>query len=127
MQKKLADFKVLTKAEQEGCNPQTVQIKARIEELDTEITSLLEKIASANETVLRYINDRIAALDAEKQALALQLSQQEEDTRRENIGELSGYLEHWDTLQIRDKITVADCLIDRICATETSLEIKWKI
>lgn len=126
MQKKLADFKVLTKTEQEGCNLQAVQKTTRIEELNAEITSLLEKIASANETVLRYINDRIAALDAEKQALALQLSQLE-DTRRENIGEISGYLNRWDTLQIRDKITVVDCLIDQIRVTETSLEIKWKI
>ena len=126
MQKKLADFKVLTKTEQDGCNLQAVQKTTRIEELDAEITSLLEKIASANETVLRYINDRIAALDAEKQAITLQLSQLE-DTRRENIGEISGYLNRWDTLQIRDKITVVDCLIDQIRVTETSLEIKWKI
>ena len=126
MQKKLAEFKVLSKKEQEGCNLQVLQRKTRIEAIDDEIASLLGKIASANEAVTQYINDRVAALDAEKRDLYLQIGQLD-SARQDNISEISGYLEHWDELQIRDKLTVVDCFIDNIRATENSLEIKWKI
>lgn len=126
MQKKLAEFETLSKKKQDGCNLQVVKLKTRIEEIDKEISSLLAKITSANDTVMQYINNRITELDAEKKELCTQITQFDE-TQNDNIGEISGYLEHWDELSISDKITVVDCLIERITASKESIEIKWKI
>lgn len=75
---------------------------------------------------MQYINNRIAELDAEKKELYAQITQFDND-RKDNIGEISGYMEHWNELSISDKITVVDSLIERINASEDSLEIKWKI
>ena len=126
MQKKLAEFKTLSKQKQEGCNLQIVKLKTRIDAIDNEISSLLDKITAANETVMQYINNRIAELDAEKKELYAQITQFDND-RKDNIGEISGYMEHWNELSVSDKITVVDSLIERINASEDSLEIKWKI
>lgn len=127
MQKKLAEFKTLSKQKQEGCNLQIVKLKTRIDTIDKEISSLLDKITAANETVMQYINNRISELDAEKKELSAWITQFDDENRKDNIGEISGYMKHWDELSVSDKITVVDCLIERINASENGLEIKWKI
>ena len=75
---------------------------------------------------MQYINNHIAELDTEKKELYAQIMQFNNERKR-NIREISGYMEHWDELSISDKITVVDCLIERINASEERLEIKWKI
>ena len=76
---------------------------------------------------MQYINNRISELDAEKKELSAWITQFDDENRKDNIGEISGYMEHWDELSVSDKITVVDCLIERINASENGLEIKWKI
>ena len=124
--KKLAEFETLSKKNQDGCNKEIVKLKTRIDAIDKEISSLLEKITTANETVIKYINNRVAELDDEKNELCRQITRFN-NTEKDNIGEISGYLEHWEELSISDKITVVDCLIERIVASKESIEIKWKI
>ena len=127
MQKKLAEFKILSPQKQEGFNLQVVKLKTRIDAVDKEISSLLGKITEANESVMQYINNRIAELDAEKKELYAQIVRCDDENRKDNIREISCYMEHWDELSISDKITVVDCLIERITAPKESIEIKWKI
>ena len=126
MQKKLAEFKVLAKERNNGCNLQIVKLKSKIEDIDKEISTLCDKIPLANETVMQYINTRIKELDKEKNELYAEITQLQ-DSSRDDIGEISNYFEEWDNLTVTDKITVVDVLIDRISATKDSLEIKWKI
>ena len=126
MQKKLAEFQTLSKKKQDGCNLQVVKLKTRIEEIDKEISSLLEKISAANDTVMQYINNRVAELDAEKKELGAEIVSLD-NNHTSDVGEISGYFEHWDELTVSDKITVVDCLIERITASKESIEIKWKI
>ena len=124
MQKKLAEFQTLSR-QQEEYNPRTLHLKSRLEEIDREITALLEKIPQANGAVMAYINERVAALDAEKRELYA------ESVRQEKVGhsvqEISGYLEQWENISISDKITVVDCLIQSVHASEEKIEIQWKI
>ncbi|MBE6570597.1 MAG: recombinase family protein [Ruminococcaceae bacterium] len=126
MQKKLAEFETLSKQEQAECNLQILKWKERIEAIDKEIASLLDKISAANDTVMEYINNRISALDAEKKDLYAQIVQLD-NSAKDAVEEITGYMEHWDELSISDKITVVDCLIESIHATKDSLDIKWKI
>ncbi|MBQ2758088.1 MAG: recombinase family protein, partial [Clostridia bacterium] len=97
-----------------------------IEEIDKEIAALLDKVVSANSTVMEYINNRVSDLDTEKKKLYAEIAQLDDhDTDR--AGEITDYMEHWDELTISDKIAVVDCLIERIDASKDSLNIKWKI
>ncbi len=126
MQKKLAEFGTLSRQNQEGCNLKKLELKAKTEALDKEIAALLDKVAAASEAVMAYINDRIAALDAEKKELYAQLAQLDEG-RGASLEGISEYMEQWDALSISDKITVVDSLIESITASQEKIEIKWKI
>lgn len=126
MKKKLKDFRTLSEQKQECCDRETVRLKTRISAIGVEISSLLEKITSANETVMQYINSRISELDAEKKELYAQITRFE-SSRKRNAGEISGYTDRWDELTVEDKMTVVDALIERITASKEKIEIKWKI
>lgn len=126
MQKKLAEFETLSRYEKEGCNLQILKLKERMDEIDREISSLLDKLSASSDTVMEYINDRISALDSEKKELYAQIVQMD-NSGNDTVGEISGYMDHWEELSISDKITVVDCLIESIHATKDTLDIKWKI
>lgn len=126
IQKKLSEFKTLSHQKKETCNLEIVKYKDRIKVIDNDITSLLDKLINANDTVSEYINKRVLELDTEKKNLIAQISQLDEKDNN-SVDEISGYMEHWNELSISDKITVVDCLIERITASKESIEIKWKI
>lgn len=126
MRKKLVEFKTLSKQKQEGCNLQIVKLKIQIDAINKEISLLLDKIAVANETVIQYINNRVASLENEKKELYAQIAAFNNDSKN-NAEEISGYMEHWEELTVSDKITVVDALIESIRASNDSIEIKWKI
>ncbi len=126
MQKKLAEFGTLSRQNQEGCNLKKLELKAKAEALDSEISALLDKVAAASDTVMAYINSRISALDAEKREVNAQIARLEEEKKAPLDG-ITGYMERWEELSISDKITVVDSLIESIHASEETLEIKWKI
>lgn len=126
MQKKLAEFKMLSHPKKESCNMQVVKLKSRINAIDKEISLLLDKITAANETVMQYINNRIAGLEAEKKELCLKITKCSHNSKN-SIEKISNYMAHWAELSIDDKIAVVDSLIESIHASKNRIEIKWKI
>lgn len=127
MRKKLAEFDTLSCQEQKGGSLQVVKLKERISEIDNNISALLDKMLSANDTVMTYINNRITELDKEKSDIYSQIVQLESLNDGNSMEKLSGYMLHWSELAIDDKITVVDCLIESIYATKDKIDIKWKI
>lgn len=127
MKKKLLEFQTLVERKEETYSIHEIEMKLRTEEIEKEIASLLDMLVTANETVGGYIKERIMALDAEKKAFYAKMQQIRESRRKKNADEISDYMECWQTLSIGDKITVVDCLIERIEATEEKMEIIWKI
>lgn len=101
--------------------------KAELNQIDQEITSLLDRIAMANATVMEYINKRVSSLEEQKQAVSMELSKLLTDSPSDNAAEISGYLGLWESLSMSDKIAVVDCIIESISATKDKLSIKWKI
>lgn len=126
MSQKLAEFKTLTQKRQEGCNLQTIRLKTRIGEIENEIDALMKRVPMANDTVMDYINNRVTDLHAEKKKIYSELVQMEETTGYGHE-EITGYLKHWDELDMSDKLTVVDSLIETIRASKEKLEIVWKI
>ena len=126
MKKKLSDFKILSRQQESNSNLQVVKLRTRIDEIDKEISTLVNKIVYANEAVMEYVNNRVEELDAEKKDLYSKISQLCDDNSN-SIAEITNYMERWDDLSISDKITVVDALIERIDASKEKLEIKWKI
>ena len=78
---------------------------------------------------MNYISGRVKSLDSKKQKLQEELRELEplKNTKHCNVDEITNYMDKWDKLTIEDKMTVVDALITVIKATETDIEITWKI
>ena len=103
-----------------------VKLTARIEQMDQEISTLLDRIADANSTVMSYINSRVAALDKEKKQLHAELLRLSESDAG-SLKQISDYMERWDEISLEDKMTVVDCVIESIHASKEKIKIIWKI
>lgn len=126
MRKKLAEFNTLTKQKQESCDLQTIKLKTRIEVIDQEIGSLLDKIPLANGAVMEYINNRITVLDTEKKELYAEIVRLTEG-KEYRLKKITGYLDNWEEISMGDKLTVVDSLIESIYASQEKIKINWKI
>ena len=126
MKKKLEKFKTLSKRVQDVDDIQTVKLRTRINEISTEIDSLMEKIPLANGSVMEYINDRVSKLDTEKKALYTEVVRLS-NTKSSSLDEITDYMSRWDQITISDKISVVDSLITSIYASKEKIQINWKI
>ncbi len=126
MRKKLAEFNTLTKQKQESCDLQTIKLKTRIEVIDQEIGSLLDKIPLVNGTVMEYINNRITVLDTEKKELYAEIVRLTEG-KGYRLKKITRYLDNWEEISMGDKLTVVDSLIESIYASQEKIKINWKI
>ena len=101
-----------------------LKLKAKIRDIESETNGLIDKLASANETLVKYINKRVKELDGEKSKIL----QQAEKTNKESRGEeIENYMQLWHKLSISDKMNIVDGLIEVIHAREGKLQITWKI
>ena len=102
------------------------RLQAQMDAVDSELQALVRQVPQAGAGLMRYINRQISALEAQKEALCTRLSALERQAQAD-APEITGYLQNWDRLTTGDKAAVADCLIESIRATETELQIIWRI
>lgn len=126
MRKKLEEFGTLTKRKRECAGLQAIKMKVRVEEIDQDIRSLLNKIPFANETVMEYINDRVAELDGKKKELCAEAEQLMEWDDYSFDG-LTGYLNRWEKVSVKDRVTIVDQLVESVIASREKIRINWKI
>ena len=80
--------------------------------MDGEIEKLVDNLTRANNVLLSYV--KIAELMVEA-------------ISPEQVSQISGYLDTWDSVSFDDKGKVVDLMITSIAATSDSLNIPWKI
>ena len=69
-----------------------------------------------------------AELDGRKQELVKQIAELTvEAISPEQVNQISGYLDTWDSVSFDDKRRVVDLMITTVAATSDSLNITWKI
>lgn len=128
IQDKLKEFSSLQMHEKPESTVQMTKLKVRITQIEKEIDTLVEKILNANKTTMNYINKKIEELDGEKNELKKELADMAVDMYgKKDVGTINNYLDKWETLDISDKITVVDALIDSVRVTENNIDIIWKI
>ena len=110
-------------------DPKLNELKVRLSAIESEILKLTDKIADANDILIRYINDRIEALDTEKRSLQDTIHELESGFHPNagDILEASECMSKWDELTIEDRMAVTDILIERVEADKENVTIKWKI
>ena len=129
MVKKLESYKTLTgrkKAAKE--NPKITALQVELAHVDSEIEKLVDSLTGANNVLLSYVNVKIAELDSRKQALVKEIAELTVETiSPEQVKQISGYLDTWDSVSFDDKRRVLDLLVTTVEATSDRLNIKWKI
>jgi hypothetical protein len=96
--------------------------------VDSEIEKLVDSLTGANNVLLSYVNVKIAELDGRKQELLARIAELTvEAISPEQVSQISGYLDTWDSVSFDDKRRVVDLMITTVAATSDSLNITWKI
>ena len=129
MVKKLDGCKTLTgrKAAAKS-NPRIAALQVELAHVDGEIEKLVGSLTGANNVLISYVNVKIAELDGRKQELLARIAELTvEAVSPEQVGQISGYLDTWDSVSFDDKRRVVDLMITTIAATSDSLNITWKI
>ena len=118
----------IAKKESEKPDSKTESIKADIIRLDTEISSLLDKLANADDVVFDYINKRIKELHTKKAALEESLRNQTRKHKKIDTSPLTEPLKNWDNLSVHEKHEVAMTMIDVIYISDTDgIDIHFSI
>lgn len=126
MKEKLNEFRTLSKKERGNIEMEEVKRKSRIEHIDQEIDLLLGEVLQASEAAMKYMNDRVTSLDAEKKRLHTEATQPaQEGVYR--VDSITGYLDGWEKVPLRDKIIVANSMVKGIIASQNKIRISWKI
>ena len=123
---KLSEFTVLSRGQQTDTVGRLYDLKNQISEKDSEARALVKQVPLADAALLRLINLRVEELEKQKEMLYAGIAELENHNQADN-GAITGYMQVWDKLSLRDKFAVADCMIESIRASESGLEIIWKI
>ncbi len=98
-------------------------LKQRLYRVEEQIDALLEKLESANDTLMEYINKKILGLDEKKrgiQSLLGKSSVQAEDIQIPDLSE-------WESLDIERKRYIAQHLIEKVKVFNDKIEVVWKV
>ncbi len=129
MVKKLAGYNTLTgRKKAEKGNPKITALQVELARVYSEIEKLVDSLTRANNVLLSYVNVKIAELDSRKQALVKEIAELTVDTiSPEQVRQISGYLDAWETVSFDDKRRVLDLLVTTVEATSDKMNITWKI
>ena len=127
IQKKLSEFKELSAVAEENVSRQSTEKKIRLTQIEEEINELLDKVAGANNVLMKYINDKIAELDAARQTLQEELLAETVTDTTGKVKQITNHVEKWDSLSFEDKQAVVDTLIKVIRIANGNIEITWRI
>jgi hypothetical protein len=107
---------------------ETETIKADIIRCDDEIRGLLDKLATADDVLFDYIQDRVKALHEKKSKLHEKLNRKTRKRKEIDTAPLHDPLSRWETLTVDEKHSLAVMMIDYIkISDENGIDIKFSI
>ncbi len=99
-------------------------LNVQLHETETEIEQLLDKISSANDVLVEYINKKILELDKQKGKIEQQIMSKQLAENSTDILELTKI---WNEPNFDNKKLIAGMLIEDVRITDNNIEILWKI
>lgn len=127
MRKKLAFFQSLRHQKQDiSMNPEVTTLKIELTKIEQDISNLLERLASADDVMYRYISERVGELDVRKKEITAKISEHAQQ-RGIDYQEIDNHLTMWEELSFDDKRRTVDQLIKAIYATDEAIQIEWRI
>ena len=105
----------------------TIQ-NSKANEINNQINNLLEKLLEANDTVMKYINNKVSELDALKSELEVKLNNLKyTGTTSDDIKSVLDRVSDFDNLDFDSKKDIYNKLISKINVTDEEVEIEWKL
>ena len=110
-----------------GENRETLRKKIRLTQTEEEIKELLSKISGAGDVLMKYIDEKISKLDAERNALLEEIRMETPPDAADKKKQVTNHAKLWETLPLEEKQAVADILIRVIRIADGRMEIIWRI
>ena len=123
---KLAEFKSLSGKPQKQVNPELTALNVELAKVTAEIDSLMAKLSDTNETMFRYINNRVEELDSKKSEIETRIYELGKKKTVE-VGQITNHVEMWEKLNFDDRREVVHQLINVIRVTSDKVIIDWKV
>jgi DNA invertase Pin-like site-specific DNA recombinase len=130
--KRLSEFPVL----QENISPSISDManaqtnmtkKIRLTQIEEEIEELLSKVSGAGSILIKYIDEKVSELDAQRKFLQQELVTEGSADTKQKPAQITGHVKTWETLSFEDRQAVVDILIKVIRIADGNLEITWNL
>lgn len=132
VKERLSEFSVLK--EGADCFPadtgeaqKDITKKIRLTQIEKEIEELLSKVSGAGSVLMKYINEKISVLDAERKALQEEIVTADDANTEDGLKKISDHVKAWKTLPFEGRQAVVDTLVKVIRIADGSMEITWNI
>lgn len=103
-----------------------LEITRKINASQQEIDALMTQMKDANDTLLKYIRDRVTMVDLEISKLMRQHDKLIMKRNCDHQAITKDFSMIWDQLNSNDKYMITDAMIRRIEATKTDIYIHWR-
>lgn len=127
IKKKLCELNILTAIEEPGMNHKINERKIQLSRLEAEIEELVNKINNANEVLMKYINEKIIVLDAERTELKKTINLLSNSALDNIMHKIVNPADKWSELSFTDRQAVVDALISVIYISGNQIDITWKV
>lgn len=101
--------------------------KIRLTQIEEEIEALLSKVSGASGVLMKYINEKISELDAERKSLQEEIVTANVTDTEGRLKQITNHVKAWETLSFEDRQAVVDTLIKVIRIADGNIEITWNI
>lgn len=124
---RIKELRNISIKEEKKENSKINKIKIQIAEIDKQIEILVNKIAEANEVTMKYINEKLTALDKEKSSLIDEMQKLTlENSQNIGLNDLFEKIDNWDNLNLENKKAVCKTLINKVYIKDDEITIDWK-
>jgi site-specific DNA recombinase len=104
------------------------KIKIQLMEIDKQIDNFVNKIAEANDITMKYINEKLTALDKEKITLLEQIQELTlENSKSISMNDIFEKIDNWQNMTLEEKKQVCSNLIDKVYIKDDEISIDWKV
>ena len=124
---RLSEFTALCTDNKNTTNPKINELKIRISQIDNEVNELLTKVVGATPVLMKYINEKVDILDAERKQLQEDILSLSHTKNDRNMKTISNHVSRWDDISFEDRQAVVNALIKVIHVSDGNIDISWNI
>ena len=101
--------------------------KIRLTQIEEEIEDLLSKVSGASSVLMKYIDEKVSELDADRKVLQEEIVTANVTDAEGRLKQITNHVKMWETLSFEDRQAVVDTLIKVIRIADGTIEITWNI